>query len=84
MYTGTKHPYKYSRGIWNSKVVQMSKEQTLIMKLPKQKRCNPLQQLKKNVVLISNESGGHPDLCSDSPTSPFATNKHDSDYDIYV
>lgn len=34
----------------------------------------------KNVVLISNEIGGHQDLCCNSPTSPSATNKYDSDY----
>lgn len=54
------------------------------MKLPKQKRCNPLQQLERNVASISNESDGHQDLCCDIPTSPPATNNDDSNYGDHV
>lgn len=43
-----------------------------------------MQKQDKNVVPISSEIGGHQDLCCNSPTSPSATNKRDSDYGDHV
>lgn len=55
-----------------------------VKEIANKKGCYPLQKLDKNVVLISNEIGGHQDLCCNSPTSPSATNKRDSDYCDHV